>query len=373
MAAVFEAEQLGLGRRVALKTLHPDKQDPQQLRRLAREAEVASGLHHPNIVQITDVHIAAGGPSFLVMELLEGEALDTRMARGPLSVRETIRIGRQILDGLACAHDHKLVHRDLKPANVFLTTTPALGEVVKLLDFGVVRIEDRRTRLTRTGNIVGTPAYMAPEQVRGEGVGPASDLWSLGVVLYELLGGRPPFDAETWQELLGVILSQEAKPLSQLAPHIPVELAGIVHHALQKDPAKRFGDARHMQSALADVEQRLDSRERSPSPASTARRTPILGGLARGGEGVGTSELYPGKGAGGDTQPDGPSPLDLRQQLSTDDNYQLARAHVPLPQETTLVTREPVNRSRQLLMGLLVLIGVLIVLAAGTLGYLLFA
>ena len=189
MAEVYEAEQLGLGRRVALKTVHPERQDMQQVMRLAREAEVAAGLNHPNIVQITDVHIAAHGPSFLVMELLAGEALDTRMARGPLTVREAIRIGRQILDGLACAHDHKLVHRDLKPANVFLTTTPALGEMVKILDFGVVRIEDRRTRLTRTGNIVGTPAYMAPEQVRGEGVGPASDLWSLGVLLYELLGG----------------------------------------------------------------------------------------------------------------------------------------------------------------------------------------
>ena len=371
MAAVYEAEQLGLGRRVALKTVHPDRQDMQQVRRLAREAEVAAGLHHPNIVQITDVHIATHGPSFLVMELLDGEALDTRMARGPLTVRESIRIGRQILDGLACAHHHKLVHRDLKPANVFLTTTPALGEVVKLLDFGVVRIEDRRTRLTRTGNIVGTPAYMAPEQVRGEGVGPASDLWSLGVLLYELLGGRAPFDAETWQELLGIILANEPRPLAQLAPHIPTELAAIVHNALQKDPAKRYRDAQQMQAALADVERHLDAREPATAPGSVGRKTPILGGLAR--SGVMTSELYPGKGSEVAAKAEGPSPLDLRQQLSTDDNYQLAKAHVPRPMEPTTIAGAPPDRTRTFLLSVLAAIGVLIVLAVGALGYLLFA
>lgn len=365
MAAVFEAEQLGLGRRVALKTIHPEKRDEQQLRRLAREAEVAASLNHPNIVQITDVHIASQGSSFLVMELLHGEALDARQASGPISVREVVRIARQILDGLACAHDAKLVHRDLKPANVFLTKTAALGQVVKLLDFGVVRIEDRRTRLTKTGNIVGTPAYMAPEQVRGQNVGPGADLWSLGVIIYELLSGQLPFDAATWQELLGVIISDDPRPLTEVAAHVPIDLGTIVHHALQKDPAKRYRDARQMEAALAEVEQRLDARSQAPKPKPVRRNTPVLGGIGHGHAPETIEELHPSKAAGVEPSPVA-SPLDLREQLSTQDNVAIAHARdggserPPPPMELADLTGDA---TRRLLLGAIAVVGVLSLLA----------
>src|SRR5262245_13227439 len=199
MGEVYRAKDSRLKREVALKVLRSSvAQDAERLARFQREAEVLASLNHPHIAQIYGVE-EAGGATTLVMELVEGETLAERIARGPIAVDEALAIAWQIADAVEAAHARGVVHRDLKPGNVKLTP----DGTVKVLDFGIAKALDARTTgapvttsATQTGAVLGTPAYMSPEQARGTSVDERADIWAFGCVLFEMLAGRPPFASQ---------------------------------------------------------------------------------------------------------------------------------------------------------------------------------
>ena len=236
MGVVYKAEDLRLARTVALKFLPPElTRDPDAKSRFLQEARAASALDHPNICTIHEVGETDDGQLYLAMPFYDGETLRKRIERGPLPIDEAVDIAEQIARGLAKAHRGGIVHRDIKPANLMVTS----DGVVKILDFGLAKLAGAAA-ITRTGSSVGTPAYMSPEQSRGEEVDHRTDLWSLGVVLYEMVAGRRPFRGEHEQAILYSLLHEEPKPLAELRPEAPPELERIVEGLLAKDPAQRY-------------------------------------------------------------------------------------------------------------------------------------
>jgi serine/threonine protein kinase len=235
MGIIYKAEDTRLGRTVALKFLPPElTRDPVAKARFSQEARAASALDHPNICTIYDVGETDEAALFLAMPCYEGETLRERLGRGALPLAEAADIARQIAQGLAKAHRQGIVHRDIKPANLMITT----DGVVKILDFGIAKLAGSAA-ITRTGVAVGTPAYMAPEQIRGDEVDHRADLWSLGVVLYEMLAGRRPFPDENDVLAFQAILFQEPSPLRDHRPDVPPELESVVAGLLRKSPAER--------------------------------------------------------------------------------------------------------------------------------------
>ncbi len=233
MGVVYKAEDTKLKRIVALKFLPPElTRDEVAKQRFIQEAQAASALQHPTICTIHDVDQSADGQLFISMDCYEGETLKDRINRGQLSVDDAVDITVQIAKGLQRAHEKEIVHRDIKPANIFVTT----DGFVKILDFGLAKLA-RQTRLTVSGGTVGTIAYMSPEQARGDEVDQRTDIWSLGVVLYEMLSGKVPFAGEFEQAIVYSILNEEAKPLPD---DVPAELRTIVTKALAKDPEQRY-------------------------------------------------------------------------------------------------------------------------------------
>jgi serine/threonine-protein kinase len=216
MGVVYLAEDVRLGRVVALKFLSPEcGRDPEALARFRHEARAASALDHPNICTIYDIGEWSDGRPFITMAYYEGQTVRQRLTRGPVPLPDALRIARRIADGLSRAHEHGIVHRDIKPANLIVTR----DDVVKLVDLGVAKLADSPS-VTQTGASVGTPAYMAPEQVSGGEVDKQSDLWSLGAVLYEMIAGRPPFRGESAVEVLGAILHEDPTSIASLRPGI---------------------------------------------------------------------------------------------------------------------------------------------------------
>jgi serine/threonine protein kinase len=251
MGAVYEAVRLDLGRRVAIKVLAAPADT---LEATEREARAAAQLAHPHIVQVFDVSRGeAGGPPYFVMELLAGEPLAERIARdGYLEPGTAALVLVQVLSALGAAHGSGILHRDVKPANVFLTSTAAGFDFVKLLDFGVACIGPQSSSAARRYvEPVGTPAYMAPEQIRGAAVDERTDVWAAGVCLYEMLTGTAPFEAENVASLLVKICEGPPVPIETRMPEIDPGLAAIVRRALSHDPAARFRSAAEMRSALA--------------------------------------------------------------------------------------------------------------------------
>jgi serine/threonine-protein kinase len=246
MGAVYEATHVELSRRVALKVLEIVRSD-EGIAAALREARAAAQLAHPHIVAVTDVN-TDDGPPFLVMELLQGESLDARLARvGRLSAESAAFIGVQVLSALSAAHAAGIVHRDVKPSNIFLTPTAATNDFVKLVDFGVAWSRDSAAARERTA---GTPAYMAPEQIRGEPPEAPMDVWAVGVCLFEMLTGRAPFAADTIAELLTLICDSDA-PSIDAAVGTPPSLARIVAISLKRDPRARHSSADEMRRQLA--------------------------------------------------------------------------------------------------------------------------
>jgi tRNA A-37 threonylcarbamoyl transferase component Bud32 len=260
MGDVYRAHDPNLGRDVAVKVLPAAfAQDAQRLRRFQREARILASLSHPNLVQIFDAGEQDGHP-YLVMELLTGETLRSRLSRGRLPWRKAAEVAAAAADGLSAAHAQGIVHRDLKPDNLFLTE---LGHV-KVLDFGIARPqqgdpEETATRIaadlkTQEGLLVGTAAYMSPEQVRGESLDGRSDLFSLGMILWEMLTGHRPFKRPTTVELLSAILKEDV-PAMDPGLMVPPSLERILEACLAKDPRERFHSAHDLAFALRDLAQ----------------------------------------------------------------------------------------------------------------------
>lgn len=255
MGAVYRAVREDFGQMpVAVKIVHAHLgADPSLLPRFRREAETIAALNHQNIVRVLDFHAPENEPAILVMELLLGESLASLIAtQGPLSVERVVFIAVQTLFALEAAHGGQVIHRDLKPENIFLISVSGVDDIVRVLDFGVAKLADQEqnNKLTRTGTVIGTPAYMAPEQARGMLVDPRSDLYALGCVMYEALTGCVAFEADNYNALLVAIQESEPRPLLQLRPDVTPEIAAIVERAMAKDVSVRYQSAKEMLSAL---------------------------------------------------------------------------------------------------------------------------
>jgi serine/threonine-protein kinase len=246
MGVVYRAEDTRLGRTVALKFLSPElTRDPRAKQRFINEARTASQLDHPNICTIHEIEETGDGQLFLVLSCYDGETVRDRLDKGPMPVDEAVGLALHVARGLQRAHDKGIVHRDIKPANIFLTDDGR----AKILDFGLAKLAGQ-TRLTRVGGTMGTVAYMSPEQARGADLGPQTDIWSLGVVLYEALSGRSPFPGDRAESVLYSVVHEEPEDLISLRHDVPAALGSIVAKCLRKDPEERFESAADLAAAL---------------------------------------------------------------------------------------------------------------------------
>jgi predicted ATPase len=263
MGAVYRAEDTKLKRIVALKFLPSDlTSDPEARERFVREAQAASSLDHPNICTVHEIDATEDGQLFIAMACCQGESLKNRIQRGPLALEDAVDIATQVAQGLSKAHARSIVHRDIKPGNIVVTE----DGIAKIVDFGLAKPAGR-TSLTRAGTTLGTAAYMSPEQARGDAVDQRTDVWSLGVVLYEMLAGERPFKSEYEQALVYSIINEEPRPLTSLRPEVPWALEQTVSRAMAKNADERYQSAEEM---LADL--RTLSRELEAESSKQAQR-----------------------------------------------------------------------------------------------------
>ena len=248
MGEVYLARDERLGRKVALKLL-PEHltEDETQLSRFKTEARTASALNHPNILTVHEIG-AEGKRHFIATEFIEGTTLRVLLARGRMNLHDALEIAVQVASALAAAHETGVVHRDIKPENIMLRP----DGYAKVLDFGIAKLAEQQPasdlhkvvtttlRQTRPGLVIGTAQYMSPEQTRGQAADARSDIWSLGVVLYEMVGGVPPFSGATPSDCIASILKTEPPPLSGVLSGVPVKLQSIVHKALRKNRDQRY-------------------------------------------------------------------------------------------------------------------------------------
>ena len=297
MGVVYEAQDLDLGRKVALKFLPPQlSRDQNALDRFLLEARTASALNHPNICTIyavEKVQIENEVQSFIAMELLEGETLDRRLSAGPMPLERLLEWGIQLADALDAAHAKGIIHRDIKPANIFITQR---GQV-KVLDFGLAKLTrpemDMETigatqdspgplQLTNPGSTVGTISYMSPEQARGEQLDPRTDLFSLGVVIYQMATGRLPFSGATSAVVFHAILELDPVPALTLNSALPPRLEEIIYKALEKDRDLRYQSAADLRGDLKRLKRDTESgRKTAQSASGSAAALPVARSLRR--------------------------------------------------------------------------------------------
>jgi serine/threonine protein kinase len=296
MGTVFEAEHITIGRSVAVKILHPNQaRKKDAVRRFHQEARAAGAIGHPNICEVYDLGTLDDGSPYLVMERLTGETLADRIAaEGGLPFDDVIDILVQVLSGLVAAHEKGIVHRDIKPENVFLTKRVGCPPICKLLDFGVSKVigsliggKDEDLELTRTGMVMGTPYYMAPEQARGDrNLDARVDLYACGVILYEALTGRRPFTAANYNALLLQILSTKPRPAREFRPALPAGFDAVLDKALARSRDDRYASAAEFQrdlqalrdrhnaagsNVLANAMRALESAPVAPAPVPVPR------------------------------------------------------------------------------------------------------
>ena len=270
------ATELRLGRKVALKLLPADlTRDPARVQRFEQEARAASALNHPNVCTIHALGETSDGQHYIAMEYVEGETLRQRLATSRLSIREALDIAIQVAAALSAAHAAGIVHRDIKPENVMLRP----DGVVKVLDFGLAKLApasagrcghhaDWASRPTRA-RCVGTAAYMSPEQARGQEVDARTDIWSLGVMLYEMVAGRSPFAAPSGSDVLAAILQNEPAPVARFEPDAPAELQRILTKTLRKDRSQRY---QTVQDLLLDLQALRDDVQAHARPGARRSR-----------------------------------------------------------------------------------------------------
>ncbi len=255
MGEVFVAENIAIGMRVAIKQLKPELlANPEFRARFQTEAQAVAAIEHPNVARFFD--LVVGDPTFIVMEYVRGETLADLIKRGPIAIDRALEIAGRLCWGLDAAHGAGVVHRDLKPANVLLAPDAEHGESPKLIDFGLAKLAAAAgdSQLTRTGQIIGTPAYMSPEQIKGEKIDGRADVYSLGCVLFEMLTGRTPFASGADDvQILYRQMHEAPPPLGKYLRDAPPALEALLNKALQKDPAQRHGSTRAMAKGLAQI------------------------------------------------------------------------------------------------------------------------
>ena len=286
MGAVWLAEHDVLGRKAAVKVLHPAMAgNTDVVNRFFNEARAATKIEDPGIVQVFDYGRSPDGHVYIVMELLDGEPLDARLERlGKLAVIDALRIMRQVASSLGAAHARGIIHRDLKPENIFVVRDPEVagGERAKILDFGIAKLSDQNTVLTQTSTVMGTPVYMSPEQCRGTGkVDARSDVYSLGCVLFTLIAGRPPFEAEGPGELIVQHLTVHPPRISEVVGAVQPGVESLIARCLEKDAAERYANGTETAAAIGALlgvitDPVVTMRE---VPAKQTKRVwPIIGG-----------------------------------------------------------------------------------------------
>ncbi len=277
MGAVYLADDTRLGRRVALKVLPPEfAADPDRMHRFVQEARLASALTHPNVATIFEIG-QQGELWFLAMEYVEGRPLAQRILEGPLKISELVQVGMQVADALDDAHSKGIVHRDIKPANLMITPR---GHV-KVLDFGLAKLEadakgrDETQLLTSAGLVVGTVSYMSPEQALGRDVDYRTDIFSLGVVLYEMATGRLPFSGATPSETMARILQAQPDAIARFNYEVPEGLERVVRKCLEKDRERRYQSARELLVDLKNLERDSGSEQAATAGSSVHQRSRI--------------------------------------------------------------------------------------------------
>lgn len=284
MGAVYDALDLRIERRVAVKLLHSHLLHRTELvERFLREARAVGRIGHANIVQVSDVHplelaeaVNTSGDVYLVMEHLQGETLGAAIEKqGALPPKRVARITLQLLSAIGAAHKAEIVHRDLKPENVFLISFAETSDVVKVLDFGIAKLfgKDGVDKLTQTGMMIGTPAYMSPEQMRGEAADARADIYAIGACMYHALSGRMPFEGTSMATLMVAVLQETPPSLDALRVDLPRKLVSIVERALSKQAHARFATAEEMAAAIGSWLSE-EERERPSSPAFMPQFSP---------------------------------------------------------------------------------------------------
>jgi serine/threonine-protein kinase len=261
MGVVYAGEHVLLGRSAAIKVLARQYSANREIvRRLFNEARALTQITHPGIVQVFDFGVADEGSAYIVMELLQGEAMDMRLARiGRFAPRDTLRLMQLIAAAVSAAHAKGIVHRDLKPGNIILTADPVVdgGERAKLLDFGIAKLsgDGHDVHKTRAGVVIGTPVYMSPEQCRASGdIDGRADIYALGCLMMKMLSGRPPFDVDTTGDLIAAHLREPAPRLASRLPGLPEVFDQILQRCLAKDPGDRFATAELLAQACSEAE-----------------------------------------------------------------------------------------------------------------------